>query len=287
MTSSVSFTALQLPTYTADIWAGNTVDPDGVEWWVTKEEGWNDTPDMRLGLVNKARSDGAFDSPGYRSPRVITLEGLAIAPSWEAKELAKNRLAAVFADATVLGTFQVREQLFDRQVQARLSSHAKMSDRTRTTFEWSLQLTAPDPMRYGSVAYQANCGLPQPSAGETFPWTFPLDFGNPVGGQLLLNNAGTAPARPVWAIQGPCAQPTIVNQNTGERLAFSLTLGGETLFVDTAARTVMLGGASRRSTLEPGSTWFSLPPGSTTVAFAADESTDTARLIAYWRDTWI
>ncbi|WP_249227624.1 phage distal tail protein [Kutzneria sp. CA-103260] len=284
---TADFTALQLPVYAADVWAGNTVDPDGVEWWVTKEQGWNDTPDMRLGLVNKARADGAFDSPGYRSPRVITLEGLAIAPSWQAKELAKNRLAAVFTDATALGTFQVREQLFTRQVQARLSGHAKMSDRTRATFEWSLQITAPDPMRYGSVAYQQNCGLPQPAAGLTFPLAFPLDFGNPVGGSLLLTNQGTAPARPVWTIQGPCAQPTIVNQNTGQRLSFSLRLGAETLYVDTAARTVLLGDASRRSALDPGSSWFTLPPGSTSVAFEAADGTDTARLVAYWRDTWI
>jgi hypothetical protein len=283
----MTFTPLQLPVYTADVWAGNAVDPDGVEWWVTKEQGWNDTPEMRLGLVNKARADGAFDSPGYRSPRVITLEGMAIAPSWEAKELAKNRLAAVFADASVLGTFQVQEQLFDRQVRARLSDHAKMADRTRTTFEWSLQLTAPDPMRYGSVAYQANCGLPRPGAGLNFPMAFPLDFGTPVGGRLTLTNQGTAPASPVWTIQGPCAQPTIVNQNTGQRLTFSLTLGSETLVVDTAARTVLLGDASRRSTLEPGSAWFTLPPGTTSVVFEAADNSAAAQLTASWRDTWI
>ncbi|WP_406166937.1 hypothetical protein OIE52_12560 [Streptomyces canus] len=31
---------LQQPVFEVDGWAGNTVDDDGVEWWVTSEQGW-------------------------------------------------------------------------------------------------------------------------------------------------------------------------------------------------------------------------------------------------------
>lgn len=288
MTTALMFETLQLPVFTADVWAGNTIDPDGVEWWVTKEEGWASTPDMRLDLTNRPRRDGAFDAPGFRAPRVITLEGIAIAPSWEAKELAKNRLAAAFADTSALAPFQVREQLFSRQVMARLSAPAKIVDRTRTTFEWTLQVTAPDPVRLSSDAHQATCGLPQPSSGLTFPLTFPLRFGDPVGGSLVATNRGSTPALPHWQIYGPCDTPTITHLTSGARLAFQINLGaGDVLDVDVSARTVFLGTASRRWTLLPSSTWFGLAPGDNPIGFASPSPNVSASLTAYWRDAWI
>ncbi|AHH97227.1 hypothetical protein KALB_3863 [Kutzneria albida DSM 43870] len=289
MTSAVTYTPLQLPVFAVDQWAGNTVDPDGVEWWVTREEGWSSTPDIRLDLVNKARADGAFDAPGYRAPRVITLEGVALAPRWEAREMAKNRLAAVLADATTLGVLRVQEQLFTRQVRARLSGPAKMADRTRTTFQWSLQLTAPNPVRLSAQTYQASCGLAQQGPGLSFPAHFPLDFGSGAGGSLLLTNQGSAVSLPQWWIYGPCDYPVITNTATGRSLAFDLTLGeGEPLKVDVAARTVTLGGANRRATLRPGSIWFGLPAyQQTPIAFSAAAPSGTAQLTAYWSDAWI
>jgi len=80
----------------------------------------------------------------------------------------------------------------------------------------------------------------------------------------------------------------IRNDSTGERLAFSLSLfAGDALVVDVAARTVFLGGASRRSALLPRSSWFGLPPGATTIGFDAFDETAAGTLTASWRDAWI
>jgi hypothetical protein len=158
-------------------------------------------------------------------------------------------------------------------------------------FDFSLQLTAPDPLRYGAELNEETCTLPMStsSGGLTFPMAFPLDFGEgPAGGRLQPANRGTAPSWPVWRIAGPCQDPVITDTTTGERLAFGLTVQrGEVLVVDTDTRTVLLqGAASRRSALLPGSAWFSLRPGSSRVAFRAARTEPDARLTVEWRDAW-
>ncbi|MCK2236446.1 MULTISPECIES: phage tail domain-containing protein [unclassified Crossiella] len=279
---------LQRPVFEVDGWAGGTVDAEGVEWWITREDGWSSTPELRLDLVNRPQRDGAFDAPGYRGARVVTLEGSAIAPSVAAKERAKNRLAGVLADTAGLRELRVTEQGFDRHALVRLGAGTRIDDVTPYLFTFSLVLTAPDPLRYGSPR-QAACALPQAAPGIRFPLTFPLVFGQPVGGVLLLDNAGTVRSQPVWELRGPVRKPVITQRGTGARLAFDLDLAtGELLEIDTAARTVRLGAASRRAALAPGSTWFGLPPGQTAVAFTAHQDrNDTARLTAHWRDAWV
>lgn len=279
---------LLFPVYAVDGWSGNVLDDDGVEWWVTKEEGWSSGPDVRLELAGRPQRDGSFDAPSFRAARVITLEGTAIAPDPDTKERAKDRLAALLADGSTLAELSVRERTVTRQALVRLSAATKIADRTPDTFEWSLQLTAPNPLRNGAEEHIASCGLPRPAAGLAFPASFPLQFGDSVGGSLALNNAGTAVAWPVWTITGPCNQPVIRNNSTGEWLGFGLRLlDGDVLEVDVSARTVRLGGASRRAALLPRSTWFGLPPGGTSVDFDAANLDETAVLTAVWRDAWI
>jgi len=279
---------LALPMYTVDGWAGNTVDGDGVEWWVTKEDGWSTGPGVRLELSERPQRNGTFDAPSFRSARVITLEGTAVAPDEDSRERAKDRIAAVLADGSGLVELSVRERMVTRRALVRLSAGTKVIDTTPVSFDWSVQLTAPDPLRYGVDVHEASCGLPRPGAGIAFPLAFPLAFGEPADGSLAVTNAGTTVAWPRWTITGPCTQPVIRNDSTGERLAFSLSLAeGDVLVVETAARTVFLGGASRRAALLPRSSWFGLPPGNTTVGFSAFDNSASGTLRVGWRDAWI
>ena len=85
---------LQIPVYTVDGWAANTVDDNGVEWWVTEETGWSSTPPVRLDLADRPQRDGTFDAPTFRGARVLTIEGTAVAPDPDSRERAKDRLEA-------------------------------------------------------------------------------------------------------------------------------------------------------------------------------------------------
>jgi hypothetical protein len=281
---------LQLPVFTVDGWAGNTLDDDGVEWWVTGESGWSSTPPVRLDLANRPQRDGAFDAPSFRGARVITIEGTAIAPESDSRERAKDRLAAVLADGSSgLAELAVQERQVIRRALVRLSAETKIADTTPYTFDWSLQLTAPDPVRYGLEQHTAFCGLPQPGEGITFPiQSWPLDFGESRGGSMTLANAGTVTTWPVWTVTGPCDRPVIRHATSGASLGLGLSLsGGDVLVVDVAARTIRLNGASRRAALLPGSVWFGLAPGSTGVEFDALRTDTPAVLSAAWRDAWI
>ncbi len=275
------------PVYEVDGWAGNTIDPDGVEWWVTKEDGWSGGPGVRLELSDRPQRDGSFDAPSFRSARVITLEGTAIAPDGSARERAKDRLAAVLADGSRLTPLVVAERTVRRTALVRLSSAIKIVDTTPVSFDWSLQVTAPDPLRYGDRR-RLTCGLPRPGPGIVFPVRFPVRFGDPSDGRVVLVNQGTATAWPLWTITGPCVRPVLRNTATGDRLEFALSLvEGDELTVDTAARTVIYNQASRRAALVPGSRWFGVKPGATTVTFGAFDETASATLTASWHDAWI
>jgi hypothetical protein len=280
---------LQLPLYTLDGWSANAVDDEGVQWWVTDESGWSGGPPVRLELANRPQRDGTFDAPSLRGARVITIEGTAIAPDPDARERAKDRLAAVLADGSTLAELVVQERQVARRALVRLSAETKIADTTPYTFTWSVQLTAPDPVRYGIDQHTATCGLPQPGLGITFPiQQWPLDFGRPAGGSLVLRNAGTVATWPVWTVTGPCTQPVIRAPTTGQSLGFGLSLaGGDVLVVDVAARTIRFNGASRRSALLPGSSWFGVPPGTTGIEFDAQRTDTSAVLAAAWRDAWI
>jgi hypothetical protein len=280
---------LQLPMFTVDGWSANTRDDDGTEWWVTTEDGWSSTPPVRLDLANRPQRDGAFDAPSFRGARVVVLEGTAIAPDPDTRDRAKDRLASVLADGSTLAELAVQDRLVTRRALVRLAAETKILDRTPYTFAWSVQLTAPDPIRYGMAEHTERCGLPRPGTGLQFPAdTWPLDFGVASGGSMALINAGTATTWPVWTITGPCDQPVIRHSATGQALGFGLALAaGDVLVVDAGARTIRLNGSSRRAALLPRSSWFGLPPGATGVEFDALRNDAPAVLAATWRDAWI
>jgi len=280
--------ALQLPVFSVDDWSGNVRDDNHVEWWITGVNGWTGSPPLRLELAPRPQRDGTFDAPSFRAARVVTLDGIAIATDRESTERAKDRLAAVLADGSRLAVLTVQELLVTRMLRVRLSADTKIAEQTPFSFTWSLQLSAPDPVRYSSEEHVDSCGLSVPGEGITFPVTFPLQFGESSGGTLVLTNNGTMVTWPVWTVTGPCVDPVIRNAATGESLRFAVTLfAGDALVVDVGARTIHLNRVSRRQALLPGSTWFGLPPDSTGIEFDAQRTDTLATLSVSWRDAWI
>jgi hypothetical protein len=141
-------------------------------------------------------------------------------------------------------------------------------------------------------------GLPSPGAGGlVFPLVFPLTFGSGLaGGNMALTNTGSVTTWPTWQIAGPVTGPVIANVDTGEQLAFDpafAVLAGQTLVIDTDARTVTLQGVNRRSSLFTAN-WFGLrgvlPNGSavaTNVRFTAAGGFAAGQLTALWRHATI
>lgn len=136
-----------------------------------------------------------------------------------------------------------------------------------------VELTCPDPLIYDTATQAVSAGLPSPTAGLGFPVAFPVGFGASAGGSLQVANGGNETFYPVWTFTGPITWPSITLGAFS--LGFQVTLGaGDTLTVDTGAKTAVLNGtASRAGTIITGSQWFGIPTGGGTVGFSSVDST--------------
>lgn len=285
--------SLATHTFSLDGWACGVVDDAGVQWRLLDVEGWHGRAGVgvRTARADRPGRDGQLRGRSYRTERIITLGGLAYAPDAATLDAAGETIAALCDDATVLHTLIGTDATgIDKQALVELNAESKFTHQTSQVAAWQIQLAAPDPLRYATAAQAANCGLATTSGGLAFPLVFPLDFGvGAGGGTLLLTNSGNTSTWPTWTITGPVTDPVILNTTTGERLAFSgLTIdAGQTLTLDTDARTVMLQGvASRRGKLTANSSWFPLRRGSTPIAFQASTYDVSANLAAAWRSAW-
>lgn len=130
------------------------------------------------------------------------------------------------------------------------------------------------PFVQSSTLINTSMTLATVEGGRTYDRTYDLTYSTASeGGSYLITNTGTTPADYTAVFTGPLVKPRLTLTETGEYLEFDITLlDGQTLVVDTATRTALLGGtASRINTLTPGSTWWQLPadPVGKFVAFTA------------------
>jgi hypothetical protein len=298
-------TPLLLPTWSLDGVTLNAVDAAGIEWIVTRDSGWYSAPGERLDQDVKPVSDGVYDGPSYRDARLITLEGTVSGPTRIALDRALRRFAAVAATSSTAKTLTVAEPDLTFAVSVKRARAPQIDRLTETAARWQLHLVAPDPRRYSAVQQSASTVLPgDPLVGLDFTpsggWAgldftpsgyAGLDLGTPpTDGLMTLTNNGTIDTGVVFEVRGPLTAPiTIVNQATSQQLTYSINgAAGEILTIDTAARTVMLGGtASRRAQLTTAQ-WWTLPPGTTVVSWRhGAPSNTTASLTARWRDAYM
>lgn len=250
--------------YTLNGFSLSEMDDLGCSWYVHILEGWNSS-DVRLNLASRVQQHGAYDGPAYYAEKKLTLEGTIIAPDIRTRRLAEARLEALTSSLESV-ILKVDEDPYYRQVSVKRAgrlSRTVGADGRRVRY--SIPLVASDPRRYDQTEQAVSVGLPASgNTGITWPLTWPMNFGasNP-GGSVNVTNNGDIDVHPILVISGPVTNPVIANSTTGETMTFDYVLGGgETLVIDTANRTVLLGGtASRRYALKPDSAWPRVIPG--------------------------
>lgn len=179
-------------------------------------------------------------------------------------------------------------RLYSVRPRKRVIHHdATILQRTGTV---DVEYIASDPRVYDAALSTLTLAPGATGGGMTFPAFFPISFG-PVSsaGVGTATNVGSFSTRPTVQIQGPCDGPVIENQTTGEYLEFTLTLGASDLLtLDLDVHSVILNGsASRRSSLVPGSRWWELAPGDTTVMYRADTVGTGSTATVSWRSAWL
>ncbi|MFI6979308.1 phage distal tail protein [Embleya sp. NPDC050154] len=278
-------------------WQGLTFGP-GSRYHVTEVAGVDDLPALRLQDVARVGDHGDYLGTDYAEPRHPTLSlGLRGDDADELRGLVQALKRATGVGATGPLVFvdwgvQVEARLrrrsipYDAQALWRLGTAA---------LEW----VCPDPRVYEITERSATTGLPVAEAGiqwgtgpEGLDWgTGPegLDWGSAGStGGVSVVNSGDAPTHPTIEFGGPVTRPSITNLATGDVLEYDIALGvGDLLVVDTAAGTVRLGGQDRLHTITARSvpeTTFVLAPGTSDLAFRADDSGPTSGTVTVrWR----
>lgn len=158
-------------------------------------------------------------------------------------------------------------------------------------------LHATDPRWYAVPTKSQTVGLGHKGLGGlTFPVKPPFVFTHGIEvATIIAHNNGMIEMRPVFIITGPCLNPSISNLSIpgAPTLAFNIELeAGDMLTIDTDFQTVSYRPAgapfavSRRDTVAPGSEWFNLPPGASTIVGSSTTATVGATLTCQSADAY-
>lgn len=259
-------------------------------------EGLADLPAMRTSDVTIAGRDGIRDGTDRLGARTVTVATAIHSPSEAAFYTAVAAFKAAFMPlrtGTLPLTFRL-DGIAEGNV-ARLNCRPRalslpmISDYWNGVAEASVQLVANDPKLYSDLLNSQTTTLPSAGGGRTYPRTYPRIYGAvATGGSIFATNEGTWATDVLFRIDGPATNPRIENVTTGQTIELDYVLDvGEFMLVDTAARSVLLGGtASRYSSLTDTSEWFDLQPGLNQINFRAVTAT-AATLTAAWRSAWL
>lgn len=281
-TGSITYTpSLGSPT-TINI--GTGPDANGTCWVLTGWDGMEGPPTSGA-VVQRAGDHGGYAAPQFYGPRPITLKVWASAASQALRDAARAAVGAA-VPVSELALLRLDEPI-PKVMWVRRSGPLAGDCLSLTDVAFTIGLIAPDPRKYSATLNQQTVNQGAAPAGLALPWTFPITF--PAGAppmSVSVTNAGSFETRPTVVIQGPIAAPRILNQVTGQIVAYSsLTLGAtDQLVVDFLNRTALLNGAARPA--DANSSWWILPPGTTGVQLLGT-ATSGSSLTVYWRDAWI
>jgi hypothetical protein len=268
---------------------GFTADIDAPgEFRVTaKVTGWDDAPQVRSGIEDRSQQDGGWDGSGFYSSRVITLDGVVDAASHAGAQATADQLLAL-SPRTVHEFVVDKGALGVRSAMVRVTVGAVLDWLNGETFTYTLQLTAPDPLKYGPAWFDsAPLSGAVAGTGLTYPLTYPLDYGVPAGvtpGALSIPNAGTASYHPRIRIDGPVPNPVVRVAETGDWIRYGGTVpAGQHIDIDCAKRRVTIGDnpVSMRHLVTFSGRWCAIPTGGASLSWSADAA-DPAATMSVW-----
>jgi len=260
---------------------------DGTSLRVVEDlPGWDDAPDVRNGLQAKAQQDGDWDGTGFSDARTVGIAGLVQEATTQAAYAVLYQLAAL-RPQSLQELVVVNDAIGSLSAMTRVTVSMKPVWDGDRSFEYTLTVTAPDPLKYGPPTFDtATLSTSTPGAGKVYPVDYPVDYGIAPGvtpGAVAVANAGTAAYWPRLRIAGPVTNPVVTLVESGAWVRFTGSLlAGQFLDLDMANRRVLLQGqVSVRQNVSSAGDWLSVPPGGGSVTWSADGA-DPAALLSVW-----
>lgn len=237
-------------------------------------------------------SDGGWSGAEWRGQASIPIKLGIHTSSWADLMAAWFVLDAALAPVRTGGDVEVTWNAAGTEylMYARPRGAALKNVRGRTGIGWvTAQLVCPDPAIYSAVEHSAEIGLLHRIGGLSVPFGLPASIPSVVAdGEVTLTNSGTADARLLLRITGPCP-PSRISVITGTNVQ---TLNVDTslstddyLDIDTKDKVVLLNSAVSRLPDVWGD-WPLLPPGESLLRFESDTYDSGASLTVRHRDTY-
>lgn len=222
-------------------------DDYGVDWRMGTFDGW-DSPDLPEAADERPSQDGLWDALNYYGGRTLTIGGTFTAATYEDREAAEYRLRqAVPRDRLV--TVTVAETT-PKWVLARRTGRLMVRPLTDVSSEYSVNMLAPDPRKYGTGLVSSTISAVDGTGGLAPPWTPPvlLPAIGTAPSSIVLTNTGIYNSPPTITIRGPGSGIAVHNFTTGRHLAYDLTLAAtDFITVNVAAGVNLLNGSAIRA----------------------------------------
>jgi hypothetical protein len=210
------------------------LDSNGVEWILTKFDGWSGRPAPRTARTDRVGHAGSFRSAGYTGPRIVSLEVIATAPDIPTMRAAEMSVEAMCSDPARLYEMVVSESGFSRSVMVELDDAILATPRLWNSTTFGLRVASPDPRKHDASWQSPIVGLgTAPSGGADFSTpglmyaTTPgVSFGVPgTPAAVSVHNAGSDVAHPFFAVTGPLAANwQIADITNGQILTYTRAL---------------------------------------------------------------
>jgi hypothetical protein len=257
---------------------------------IVRIDGLEALPEMRVADVPRPRAAGSFALPQYPAERVVTIDvEVARTAAATMREVVDAWNAATVPAATESAIVYQLPGTGKRRLVGRVRRRTLPVDRG---FGFgraigSVQIVASDPRILDNVETSGSTGVGSVTGGLGFPHGFPHGFGAATAGAIAIDNAGNTPAPWTATLAGPLTSPriTVVGGDGDLELNGFDLADGQTIELDSAARTVLLNGTASRYSSLTRRVWFELPVGASLVQLGAASGTGT--LTVRYRSAWL
>jgi hypothetical protein len=256
-------------------------------------------PTVREVIYDLSSQDGSDDQTRYLSQRVVALTGKCFNVPGRSRSAAWLLMQPFLnPQARCSLTFQLDNDVVPLELHnLRVSQYSKVAS-SPTGFDFSVQWKC-DPVAFDLIQQSATT---QPIGSTGLGRSYPLSYNRQwpvsvVGSPLVIVSNGTYRTWPLYRINGPCINPVVsIVDNVsftpiGQFRLLMTIAAGSYVEVDSAARTVMLGGptgSSRYNTLDFANLdWEPLQPGTNTLEFSAPSSSAGCQCTILWNDAYM
>lgn len=278
----------------------NVADDDGGVQLAAVLDGWDVEPEPRGSHLPRSYAPGALPGRVLHGTKPLTLRGLVTCLNAEAAEATAQAVALtrreVLSDAGAVLTVEEPGRAKRLRVHALPGAPGQVEWLSPTAFLVELPMVAVDPYKEDAAdPAPRSTGPRQAVYGRGYPTAYPYGYdklaAGLVGGEVVLDNVGTADAYPTLRINGPApvgTEVTRMESGRGLRLAVALA-AGEWVVLDLRRRVLLHRGVfPQRKWLSPGYEWFAIEPGRNTLRLTTPTPSTSTRLrVADFRSAWL